>query len=496
MVRTRRSSCIGKPSPIVSKRHCPHHDVEDGPSTGYNGGRSLTRESYKVLSKVILEATEGVWYRILPVSEFDCATDDIQKATGVDWEYLLPLLLTCGLLYSVVTSDVKHIRVKLAQWQELQLDLQNKKPFEVTCVRRTGGGEEYFFCVGRPFYRSPLVQEDEDRTWRYARTNLRNTELVQEFAEEILNHRRYKRVMEDERKTRKKAEANERNQSIESEIAQQVEESICFALALDLDRRPRLSRTDARAIRILTSRQASREARYNVVHTATLWGWNDYFLTVKNRTRIAKATCNQVAYDLGYPKCLAYTQIAAWFASLNDMVSTGESVDPLSPSNAGSKKYTDELDKEHPGYLHELFRYAQVVKGSLSTFTELAETMNKKSGTPGENRPTICLSRKQLSIWFYQQGGKESSPVEKPLLTDEHKKNRVAWARKYFNLIVDPLKPVAFLDEKWFYTTNRRRKLKLLPKGHNEIEIPKYQRPKIRSRRYPVKVGCCVLFLF
>jgi len=178
------------------------------------------------------------------------------------------------------------------------------------------------------------------------------------------------------------------------------------------------------------------------------------------------------------------------------MVSNGESVDPLSPSNAGSKKYTDELDKEHPGYLHELFRYAQVVKGSLSTFTELAETMNQKSGTPGENRPTICLSRKQLSIWFYQQGGKESSPVEKPLLTDEHKKNRVAWARKYFNLIVDPLKPVAFLDEKWFYTTNRRRKLKLLPKGHNEIEIPKYQRPKIRSRRYPVKVGCCVLFLF
>ena len=117
MVRTRRSSCIGKPSPIVSKRHRPHHDVEDGPSTGYNGGRSLTRESYKVLSKVILEATEGVWYRILPVSEFILATDDIQKAAGVDWEYLLPLLLTCGLMYSVVTSDVKQIQIKLARWQ-------------------------------------------------------------------------------------------------------------------------------------------------------------------------------------------------------------------------------------------------------------------------------------------------------------------------------------------------------------------------------------------
>lgn len=47
---------------------------------------------------------------------------------------------------------------------------------------------------------------------------------------------------------------------------------------------------------------------------------------------------------------------------------------------------------------------------------------------------------------------------------------------------------MAFLDEKWFYTTSRRRKMKLLPKGEHEEATPKYRKPKIRSRRYPVKI--------
>ena len=48
--------------------------------------------------------------------------------------------------------------------------------------------------------------------------------------------------------------------------------------------------------------------------------------------------------------------------------------------------------------------------------------------------------------------------------------------------------PIAFLDEKWFYTTNRRKNLKVLPKVANETSVEPYKRPRIRSRRYPVKV--------
>ena len=60
-----------------------------------------------------------------------------------------------------------------------------------------------------------------------------------------------------------------------------------------------------------------------------------------------------------------------------------------------------------------------------------------------------------------------------------------------FDLLTNPLFPVAFLDEKWFYTTSRRRTMKVLPMVagfEDEMQIPTYNRPKIRSRRYPVKV--------
>ena len=79
--------------------------------------------------------------------------------------------------------------------------------------------------------------------------------------------------------------------------------------------------------------------------------------------------------------------------------------------------------------------------------------------------------------------------IEKPLLTTEHKTRRVEWARRWFDILSDPTAPVAFLDEKWFYTTNRRRKIKKLPTDVTEVgNIQVYQLPWIRSRRFPTKV--------
>ena len=47
----------------------------------------------------------------------------------------------------------------------------------------------------------------------------------------------------------------------------------------------------------------------------------------------------------------------------------------------------------------------------------------------------------------------------------------------------------AFLDEKWFYTTSRRRKIKILPAGKDEDpEKVKPKQPRCISRRYPIKV--------
>ena len=47
---------------------------------------------------------------------------------------------------------------------------------------------------------------------------------------------------------------------------------------------------------------------------------------------------------------------------------------------------------------------------------------------------------------------------------------------------------VAYLNEKFFYTTSQRKKLKTLPRGiHEEEGVDCLVRPKILSRRYPVK---------
>ena len=234
--------------------------------------------------------------------------------------------------------------------------------------------------------------------------------------------------------------------------------------------------------------QADERARHMVVHCAVLWGWRDPCNTYSARLRIAKAACRLVAYDFGYPKPLAHTQLPYWVGKINDAIVSGESADPVSPVYCGSSKYVKTIEDNNPGYLHELFRYAQQVKGSIGTFSELKEVMNEKSSAPGENRPTLSLSRRQLSDWFRVNGGKEMSAVEKPRLTDEHKQMRREWAVEHFDKFVDRDCPKAFLDEKWFYTTSRRKTLKNLPKGEMEAGDPIYKRPTIRSRRFPVKV--------
>ena len=62
------------------------------------------------------------------------------------------------------------------------------------------------------------------------------------------------------------------------------------------------------------------------------------------------------------------------------------------------------------------------------------------------------------------------------------------WVREYFILLTDLLKPIAYLDEKWFYTTNRRQQIKKLPQGKDEPEGADFVvQPKVRSRRFPVK---------
>ena len=81
--------------------------------------------------------------------------------------------------------------------------------------------------------------------------------------------------------------------------------------------------------------------------------------------------------------------------------------------------------------------------------------------------------------------------------TPSNKFSRLIWVKDWYNHLTDRFPNVTMLDEKWFYSINRRRKIKQLPIALGEMDendTTKY--PQIRSRRFPVKsmfmgfVGC------
>ena len=231
--------------------------------------------------------------------------------------------------------------------------------------------------------------------------------------------------------------------------------------------------------------------RVMVLFTAKRWGYDNPLLQYSKRIRICRAAATQVAYDNGYPKMLSYNQVSIWISKVNNLIDNGKQNkdgDVLKSSHIGSITYVTKIETNHPGYLHQLYRYASKTIGSKSGFAYLALCMNGKSAIFSENRCNVYLSKDQLMDWFVSNNGKEYSPKEKPLDTPVHCTLRLKWVRIHHFKLNNPFTPVAHLDEKFFYTTNRRRKIKVLPPGPLESESDAlFIMPKMLSRRFPIK---------
>ena len=61
------------------------------------------------------------------------------------------------------------------------------------------------------------------------------------------------------------------------------------------------------------------------------------------------------------------------------------------------------------------------------------------------------------------------SSKEKPLDTPEHKSKRLIWIKDWYEVLTVKFINIIMLDEKWIYTINRRRKIKKLPLGSEEM---------------------------
>ena len=104
------------------------------------------------------------------------------------------------------------------------------------------------------------------------------------------------------------------------------EDEIAFAIALDLNRVPRLTRDGTGVIKI-HKKQALLNERMMVLFTAIRWGWNNYNATKNQRKRIATAACRQVAYDRGFANNLASSQLSAWNKKIYETIQSGSPFD-------------------------------------------------------------------------------------------------------------------------------------------------------------------------
>ena len=50
-------------------------------------------------------------------------------------------------------------------------------------------------------------------------------------------------------------------------------------------------------------------------------------------------------------------------------------------------------------------------------------------------KPEVKISGATLNRWFKKRGGKEKSPLEKPYLSDNQKKNHVNWSHNEQKII-------------------------------------------------------------
>jgi hypothetical protein len=238
MVRTRRSSGgkgAASVEPFQDRQQQRHLGVQ---TAGIHRLGRGTEECFDLVQRILAQAVEGFWYRILPVDDHD---DDITVGTGVEWQYLLPLLSKCSLLRSRVTSVVKEIDCYVRQWDEMAKSMISTVKLEITCTRTQYARRSYFFCVGKPRYQTPTKQEtglQVNKKCLPRKTPARSLMYqIKEAATKVLNGRIADRVQPN-------PPVPLNDEQIDC-VAESINSAIRFAAALDLDWRPRLSRTNA-----------------------------------------------------------------------------------------------------------------------------------------------------------------------------------------------------------------------------------------------------------
>ena len=244
MVTTRRSSGGKRPSSLDRFENRKHQRVLAVQSSGIQRLGPGTEECFNLVRSILEQSVHGLWFRILPV---DGHEDDICAGTGVEWQYLLPLLTKCGLLRSRVSSVVTDVHCDNGQWDEMAKSFAVQIKMEITMIRTWNSRRSYFYCIGKPLYKNVFEQQEAvgyEKLVAIPQIPSRTLmAAVKKAATDVINTRLAERVQPNPPKPLDEGQIGC--------VAESINNHINYALALDLKRRPCLSRSNAGKLKSL-----------------------------------------------------------------------------------------------------------------------------------------------------------------------------------------------------------------------------------------------------
>ena len=250
-------------------------------------------------------------------------------------------------------------------------------------------------------------------------------------------------------------------------------------------------------IRLLTGKKrATDHFRMYMVGVAT--GFNYKNLPYKQQLELADAVVKRESYVAGFvePVCTArHFHDRIWTKIQNSKRLTPSATSETLKSQAGKNRqgYIQKVTKKWPTMLHGLYRFATKLLGHDETAERLAAAMNTRAAElfpDCDVRNNMQMNRHRFWQFFYLQGGRLKHPTTKPHLKAIHIQNRLLFSKRWLQKLAEEEGLYyCFLDEKWFYTTSRRRKEKHLPQADFEsLEESFIVSRKVKNRRHPCKV--------
>ena len=243
--------------------------------------------------------------------------------------------------------------------------------------------------------------------------------------------------------------------------------------------------------------------KWNMVAKGIEFGYDR--LSKKDKYVLAKAILTTECYLEGYPLAMCQPRsFQRWYALFKSKElgrMDKKLVEDLFQNQSGNKTtpYSQKIEKQFPGYLHKLFRYAGKIEGYEAAIAVLIESMNNKAQADFPMCPTrgvLHLTKYTFETFFKDFKGIIKEDQSKPRLSDDQKDQRVVFSVKNKKRLKKRKSKedkvefhFCFIDEKWFYIITKRKKRKYLPPHPTEDPDDVFEPArKIRSRRYPTKV--------